>query len=178
MGASHSAPTPDVDDVQSLDQLPSARTATGEDFDFKSTRNKVTLVVNVASACGLTTKNYADFASLQDRFGDDLVILAFPCNQFLFQESGSSKSICAFAQKRGFKGTVFEKCKVNGKAASHVFRWLKRAQRVRRVQWNFGKFLVGRKGRVRGYFSPHTRPMEFEDAIKALLDEPVDADAS
>ena len=83
MGASHSAPTPDVDDVQSLDQLPSARTATGEDFDFKSTRNKVTLVVNVASACGLTTKNYADFASLQDRFGDDLVILAFPCNQFL-----------------------------------------------------------------------------------------------
>ena len=59
-----------------------------------------------------------------------------------------------------------------------MFRWLKRAQRVRRVQWNFGKFLVDRKGRVRGYFSPHTRPMEFEDAIKALLDEPVDADAS
>jgi len=172
MGAAHSAPTPEVDGVETLDQLPSARTATDEDYDFKSTHNKVTLIVNVASSCGLTTKNYEDFRALQDEFGEDLLILAFPCNQFLFQESRNTKSICAFAQKRGFKGTVFEKIKVNGTGTSHVFRWLKKQQNVKRVQWNFGKFLVDKSGRVRGYYTPHTRPMAFKDAIKSLLEEP------
>ena len=120
MGASHSVPTPDVDDVQSFDQLPSARTATGEDFDFKSTRDKVTLSRQRGERLRAHDEKLCGFRSLCRTIRRRSVILAFPCNQFLFQESGSSKSICAFAQKRGFKGTVFEK--VQGEREGGVAR--------------------------------------------------------
>lgn len=172
MGAFQSKrPSSVIDACDTFDQLPSEPLHDGTAFDFASTRGGVVLVVNVASYCGLTTKNYEDFKLLQDRFGDDLTILAFPCNGFMFQEPFGAKSACAFARKRGFKGMVFQKVKVNGSGASETFKWLKSRAGVRRIGWNFGKFLIDRDGKVRGYYSPQTRPRVFEGDVEALIGE-------
>ena len=171
MGARSSAPIVDIDDVTTLDALPSATTAEGDAYDFTSTSQRVTLIVNVASLCGLTSSNYADLVALQDVFGDDLLIHAHPCNQFLFQEPVGKKTVCENARRRGFRGVMFDKCRVNGAGASHVFRFLKREAGVKRIPWNFGKFLVDKSGKVRSFHPPHTRPKTLADEIRALVDE-------
>lgn len=171
MGARASAPIVEIDDVTTLDALPSATTATGDAYDFAQTRNRVVLIVNVASMCGLTSSNYADLVALQDAFGDDLLIHAHPCNQFLFQEPFGNKKVCEFARRRGFRGVVFDKCNVNGSATSHVFRFLKREAGVKRISWNFGKFLVDKSGKVRSFHTPHTRPKTLTEEIRALIEE-------
>ncbi|VDN95843.1 unnamed protein product [Brugia pahangi] len=49
-------------------------------------RNKVVLIVNVASQCGLTHSNYAQLKNLHDKYKEQgLAIAAFPCNQFASQ---------------------------------------------------------------------------------------------
>jgi len=172
MGAAASrASNIDVDACDTLTALPSATLSSGEPFDFANTRGKVVLIANVASYCGLTKENYADFVELEREFGEDLLILAFPCNQFLFQEPLGSAKACAFARRGGFRGEVFEKVRVNGSNTSHVFAWLKKKMGVKRINWNFGKFLIDRRGVVRAYHGPRTRPTKFRAEIQALLNE-------
>ena len=63
-----------------------------------------------------------------------LQILAFPCNQFLKQESGSAEEILAGARGRGFDGAgmhLMKKVKVNGPDADAVFLFLKQEARAR-----------------------------------------------
>jgi len=165
------ASRPDISDVDAFYNLPAALDTNGDAYDFSQTKGKVVLVVNVASLCGLTTVNYADLKSLQDEFGDDLLIMAFPCNAFLFQEPFGARKTCAFARKRGFTGVVMAKVSVNGCATSHVFKHLKRETNTRRIGWNFGKFLVGKDGKVRGFYTPHTRPVTMKEQITKLIAE-------
>ena len=60
-------------------------------FDFASLRGRPVLVVNVASACGLTAQNYAELSSLYEplKAKTQLEVLAFPCDQFMHQETGA-----------------------------------------------------------------------------------------
>ena len=56
------------------------------------------------------------------------VIVAFPCNQFGFQEPGSNEEIKAFAAARGFGDPpelLMDKVCVNGSEASPIFQYLK-----------------------------------------------------
>ncbi len=59
-------------------------------------KNKVLLIVNVASECGLTPQ-YKGLQELYEKYKDqNFEILAFPCNQFGAQESGTNEEIAAF----------------------------------------------------------------------------------
>jgi len=169
MGAG--ASQPDVQGVHAFYDLPPALDANDEEFDFSQTKGRVVLVANVASMCGLTSENYQDFKTLQDEFGDELLIIAFPCNAFLFQEPFGSKRTCEFARKQGFSGKVMAKIAVNGSSASHVFAYLKRETGTKRIGWNFGKFLIGRDGKPRGFYTPHTRPVTMKETIAKLIAE-------
>ena len=54
---------------------------------------RVSLVVNTASACGLTPQ-YEGLQKLQDKFSArGFTVVAFPCNQFGGQEPGSQEQI-------------------------------------------------------------------------------------
>ena len=84
-----------------------------------------------------------------------LEILAFPCNQFFKQESGSHKEIIEFVQKRfNPKFTLFEKIEVNGPNTHPIYRYLrkdselfnKKGNSSKFIPWNFSKFLVNSKG--------------------------------
>ena len=119
--------------------------------------------------------NYAEFKALLSKYSDKgLVIQAFPCNQFGFQEPGTNEEIKRFAESKGFlpEGLLMDKVKVNGSKASPVFEFLKvHSGDSSFISWNFAKFLVKKDGTVHGRYGPRTNPLSLESEIQALLDE-------
>jgi len=62
------------------------KTIHGEIISMSSFKNKVLLIVNVASKCGFTSQ-YEGLERLYEKYKNQgLVILGFPCNQFMNQE--------------------------------------------------------------------------------------------
>jgi glutathione peroxidase len=57
----------------------------GEEIDFAKYKGKNLLIVNVASKCGFTPQ-YADLERLHEEFGEQVVVLGFPANNFGSQE--------------------------------------------------------------------------------------------
>ncbi|KAL2603056.1 hypothetical protein R1flu_017186 [Riccia fluitans] len=147
----------------------------GEEVDLSIYKGKVLLIVNVASACGLTRDNYTELTSLYSDLRDKgLEILAFPCNQFGGQEPGSNEQIKEFACSR-FKAEfpIFDKVDVNGPNTAPVYQFLKAKKGGGflgdNIKWNFGKFLVDQEGNVVERYAPTTSPKSIEKDIKKLL---------
>ena len=137
-------------------------------------RGKVLLIVNVASKCGFTPQ-YAGLEELYQKYKDrGLVILGFPCNQFLQQESGTEAEIKSFCSlKYNVTFPMFAKIDVNGKNAHPLYAHLKSAARgflwSRSIKWNFTKFLVDRNGTVVRRYATMTKPPKLTTAIEKLL---------
>lgn len=64
---------------------------------------------------------------------------------------------------------VLGKIDVNGDKAAPVFDWLKKEMPglmgLKRVKWNFEKFLVDADGKVVGRWASTTKPQSLEGAI-------------
>ena len=88
-------------------------------------QDKVVMIVNVASECGLTPQ-YEQLQGLHEKYAKTgLAVLAFPCNQFGKQEPGSAEEIQTFCTKNyGVKFDMFEKVEVNGENASDLYKHL------------------------------------------------------
>ncbi|KAK7336729.1 hypothetical protein VNO77_17275 [Canavalia gladiata] len=148
--------------------------AKGRDVNLSAYKDKVILVVNVASKCGFTNSNYTQLTELYNRYKDKgLEILAFPCNQFLKQEPGTSQEAEEFACVR-YKAEypIFGKIRVNGPNAAPVYKFLKKMKSGflgSRIKWNFTKFLVDKEGHVIQRYGPTTPPLAIENDIKEAL---------
>jgi glutathione peroxidase len=151
------------------------KTIDGEETTLAPYRGRVLLVVNVASRCGFT----GQYAGLEEvyRFYKDrgLVVLGFPCNQFLAQEPDNEKEIKKFCSlKYEVTFPMFAKVDVNGKNAHPLYQHLKEAARgflwSRAIKWNFTKFLVNGRGEVVSRHGSSTTPAELEAAVAAQLD--------
>jgi glutathione peroxidase len=146
----------------------------GSPLQLSSFDGRVLLIVNTASKCGFTPQ-YAALEELYRAFhprGFD--VLAFPSNQFGKQEPGSPAEIGVFCERDyGVTFPVFAKVDVNGAAAHPLFRFLTGARRgflgMRRIQWNFTKFLIDRQGHVVARYAPSTDPAKLRDTIDLLL---------
>jgi len=116
-------------------------------------RGRVLLIVNVASKCSFTPQ-YAGLEALYREYKDrGLVVLGFPCNQFLRQEPGSEADVKQFCSRRyNVTFPMFAKVAVNGPNAHPLYRHLKEHRPgslgTGAVKWNFTKFLVDRDGNV------------------------------
>lgn len=149
-------------------------TLAGQLISLAAYRNQVILIVNVASLC-LFTPQYASLEQLYQKYRQQgLVILGFPCNQFLAQEPHSNttiKTFCATHYQISFP--LFDKIKVNGRQAHPLYIFLKKHKpgilRLKFISWNFTKFLVARNGKVYRRFSPHIAPAKLEKDIELLL---------
>ncbi|MDN3653122.1 glutathione peroxidase [Thalassotalea ponticola] len=136
--------------------------------------NKVLLFVNTASACGFTPQ-YAELEQLYQRFKDrGFAILAFPCNQFGQQETGSDKQIAEFCSTNfDISFDLFAKIEVNGRNASPLFNYLtdqaKGLLGSKKIKWNFTKFLVDRQGEVVKRYGSIVKPMSLAKDIEKLL---------
>ena len=136
-------------------------------------KGKVVLIVNTATRCGFTPQ-YDGLEKLFEKYQDQgFVILDFPCNQFLAQAPGTGEEIhSACVLRFGTKFPQFEKIKVNGKDAHPLFIYLTSQNedgKVKKVKWNFTKFLIGKDGSFLGRYEPTIKPEDIEkDIINAL----------
>ena len=144
----------------------------GEQVSFSDFADAACLVVNVASACGLTPQ----YAGLRALHHDDngVRVLAFPCNQFGGQEPGSAEEIRVFVTENfGVDFPMFAKIDVNGDNAAELYTWLKAEQpgdgETSDIAWNFEKFLVNAAGEVVQRFGPSVSPEEIAGQLGDLL---------
>ena len=146
----------------------------GKDAPLKNYQGKVMLIVNVASRCG-NTPQYTALEELHEKFkADGLAVLGFPCNDFGAQEPGTPdeiKTFCSTTYKVTFP--LYEKVVVKGEAKHPLYEELSgpKSPFPGDVKWNFGKFLIGRDGKILKRFEPKVKPdsPEVVDAIKAAL---------
>ncbi|WRP06645.1 glutathione peroxidase [Rossellomorea aquimaris] len=136
-------------------------------------QGKVMLIVNTASKCGFTPQ-FEELQGLYEEYKEEgLVVLGFPCDQFMNQEFDDQKEIMEFCQVNyGVSFPMFAKVDVKGKEAHPLFTFLTKEKKgvlLSNIKWNFTKFLVGKNGKVVDRYSPQTNPRKIEDDIKRLL---------
>jgi glutathione peroxidase len=152
----------------------SAKTLGGAEQPLAAYRDKVLLIVNVASECGFTPQ-YAGLEALQrEHAAAGFAVLGFPCNQFGGQEPGDAAQIQRFCESTyGVTFPLFAKVEVNGPNTHPLYVFLKASEPgllgTQGIKWNFTKFLVGRDGKVIKRYAPATAPSAIDpDIVKAL----------
>jgi glutathione peroxidase len=178
--------------MTSLYEIPVTR-IDGTKGSLEPFRGKVALLVNVASACGLTPQ-YEGLEKAYEAYRDrGFAVLGFPANEFGAQEPGSNEEIQSFCStKFGVQFPMFEKIVVKGPETHPLYQHLVAArpsaegaagmraklagygipvENETDVLWNFEKFLVSRTGEVVARFSPDVTPDDprLTSAIEAEL---------
>ena len=144
------------------------------DISLKKYENKIILIVNVASFCGLTYQ-YKGLENIYKKYKDEgFEIIGFPCNQFAFQEPGSNQEIKEFCDTNyGVTFEIMNKIKVNGPKADPLFKFLKKQRSgiagTPQIKWNFTKFLINRDGEVIKRFGPKIEAKYIESTIQKIL---------
>ncbi|MET0272661.1 MAG: glutathione peroxidase [Phenylobacterium sp.] len=127
-------------------------------------KDKVVLVVNTASACGLTPQ-YDGLEKLYSDYKDQgLVVLGVPCNPFMGQEPGTEAEIKDFCETRfGVDFPLTSKVEVKGEGAHPFYKWAEAELGEPAVPvWNFHKILIGKDGQAIRAFGPRTEPLDAE----------------
>lgn len=163
------APTPKENTMSLYDQK--TRSLDGSPVDLSSYRGKVTLVVNVASACGYTPQ-YAGLEKLHTELKDrGFAVLGFPSNDFGGQEPGTAEQIREFCTtKYSVDFPMFSKVQTKaGEGQSPIYATLGKGGSL--PNWNFCKYLVGKDGSVLRFFPSKVAPddKELRAAIEAAL---------
>lgn len=145
-----------------------------EEISMEQFKDKVLLIVNVASKCGFTPQ-YKELEEIYREYKDKgLEILGFPCNQFGFQEPGNNDEIYTFCSTTyNVSFPMFSKIDVNGANTHELYNYLKEKAPgilgTEGVKWNFTKFLVDKKGNVVKRYAPQDTPKKIADDIKKYL---------
>ncbi len=135
----------------------------GKSIQMSDYKGKYVLCVNVASKCGYTYQ-YEELQQLQDQYKENLVVIGFPCNQFLGQEPGTAEEIREFCTKNyGVQFPLSEKLDVKGTEQHPVYQWLTSKQlngvSDDEVKWNFHKYLISPDGTWLQAFSSKVKPL-------------------
>ena len=139
-------------------------------------KGKVTLLVNVASKCGLTPQ-YEQLEQLEEKYkGRGFDVIGIPCNQFGEQEPGSADEIATFCSTNyNVSFPITEKIEVNGDGRHDLYKALNQTADAEGhtgdIRWNFEKFLVNRDGNVIARFGPLVVPEapELVESIEKAL---------
>ena len=160
----------------------SANSTVAYDFKFNSIdggqiklsdyKDKVIVIVNVASRCGYTPQ-YEDLQSLYNEYKDkDLVVIGVPTNNFK-QEPGSNEQIKNFCETNfGITFPMTEKINVIGTNSHPFYKWAKDDFGIGAIpKWNFHKIIIGKNGKVVDTFASFTKPTsnKFIKAIEKLI---------
>lgn len=150
------------------------KTIDGEQRSLRDFEGKAVLVVNVASKCGLTPQ-YTDLEKLHEELAPrGFSVVGFPCNQFAGQEPGTDADVKQFCSTTyGVTFPLFSKIDVNGAARAPLYAWLTeqdaQPEGAGDIKWNFGKFVVGKDGKVVARFDPTVKPTAPE--VRAAIDK-------
>ena len=146
------------------------KTNDGTTLALSAFKGKKMLFVNTASECGFTSQ-YEALQNVHSKYGNDLVIIGFPANNFGGQEPGSNSDIKTFCSKNyGVSFLMANKTSVKGKDIDPLFKWLNNQENqsfVGDIMWNFEKYLIDENGHLIKRFRSSTRPDS--DKIISLL---------
>ncbi|MEJ7596008.1 MAG: glutathione peroxidase [Planctomycetaceae bacterium] len=144
----------------------------GKEVDLAEYKDKVLLIVNVASKCGKTPQ-YEPLQAMYEKYGEKgLVVIGVPCNQFGGQEPGTEKDIQKFCTDK-YKVTfpMMSKVDVNGEKQAPLYEFLKtHAESKDDVKWNFEKFVVSKEGKVVARFKTPVEP-DAEEVVSVIESE-------
>lgn len=149
------------------------KTVDGVEQPLSAFKGQVVLVVNTASKCGFTPQ-YAGLEELYEKYRDrGFVVLAFPANNFLWQEPGTDPEIKQFCtSKYHVTFPIFSKISVKGSDIAPLYRWLTTQEGFAgAITWNFNKFLIGPDGRIVARFGSRVDPVsaELTSKLKTIL---------
>ena len=144
----------------------------GSLINLNDYKNKVIVVVNVASRCGYTPQ-YENLQSLWSEYQNkNLVVIGVPTNNFR-QEPGSNKEIKDFCETNfGITFPMTEKISVIGSNSHPFYTWARKDFGIGAIpKWNFHKIIIGKNGRVAKTFSSITKPnsKKFIEVIENLI---------
>tara|TARA_B100002051_G_C16732991_1_gene639417 strand:- start:2243 stop:2800 length:558 start_codon:yes stop_codon:yes gene_type:complete len=145
----------------------------GSNLSLSEYKNKVIIVVNVASQCGFT-KQYEDMQKVWEKYQKDgIVMIGVPSNDFGNQEPGDNKEIKNFCEaKFGITFPMTEKVIVKGDNAHPFFKWAKNNHGKSAIpKWNFHKIVISKDGKVADTFASITKPTskKFINTIEKLI---------
>ena len=145
----------------------------GSSLSLSDYKDKVIIVVNVASQCGFT-KQYEDMQNIWEKYqSKGIVMLGIPSNDFGDQEPGSSKDIKNFCEaKFGITFPMTEKVSVKGEKAHPFYKWAKDNYGTSAIpKWNFHTIMIGKDGKIFDTFASITNPSSkrFIKAIEKAL---------
>ena len=128
------------------------KTLEGQDFDLSTLKGKKVMVVNTASKCGYTPQ-YEDLQILHEQYGQELVIIGFPANNFGNQEPGTAQEIRQFCTENyHVTFPMMEKISVKGDDIHPLYKWLTSKDQNgvldSDVKWNFQKYLIDENGNL------------------------------
>jgi glutathione peroxidase len=145
----------------------SAQLNGNKELSFESLKGKKVMIVNTASDCGYTNQ-YAELQKLYQHSKDELIIVAFPSNDFKEQEKGSDSEIAEFCQRNyGVSFPLAKKTIVRrGLNQNKVFAWLTDQKlngwNSQEPTWNFSKYIIDEEGNLTHYFDPAVSPLSPE----------------
>tara|TARA_Y200000002_G_scaffold284975_1_gene238971 strand:- start:9229 stop:9750 length:522 start_codon:yes stop_codon:yes gene_type:complete len=136
-------------------------TIDGKTMSLSSFKGKKMLLVNTASECGFTPQ-YQELQELHQNYGEQLVIIGFPANNFGGQEPGTNSDIKSFCQKNyGVTFLMSQKVSVKGENVDPLFKWLNNQENQSfkgNIMWNFEKYFIDEKGQLFKRFRSTTKP--------------------
>lgn len=151
----------------------SVKDINGQEVNLSQYKDKVLLIVNVASKCGFTPQ-YKGLEELFKEYKGEVMVLGFPCNQFGAQEPGNAdeiKNFCSLTYDVNFP--MFEKIEVNGANTAALYEFLKESKPgllgTKAIKWNFTKFLVNKQGEVVKRYAPTDTPEKLKKELVKYL---------
>lgn len=147
----------------------------GNKLELNEYKGKVILVVNTATKCGLSPQ-FKGLEELHQKYQNKgLIVLGFPCAQFLNQEPETNETLVeACSLNYGVTFQLTEKIEVNGSNEHPIYTFLKNEKGGflgSRIKWNFTKFLIDMEGNVIERYAPTTLPERIEEDIIKLLEK-------
>ena len=138
----------------------------GEELDFENFKGKSVLIVNTASDCGYTAQ-YDELEKLYQLNIENLVVIAFPANDFKEQEKGTDDEIASFCKLNyGVSFHIMKKTEVVGSHQNEIFKWLSNEQNNgwcnQQPVWNFSKYLINKNGMLTCFYGPSISPLSEE----------------
>ncbi len=151
----------------------SAKTPQGKEISMADYKGKAVLIVNTATKCGLAPQ-FEGLEALHENYKDKgLVVLGFPCDQFMGQEPETNETVEETCKvNHGVTFQLTEKIDVNGSNTHPVFKYLKDelgGLLGSKIKWNFTKFLIDKNGKPLKRFAPITKPEAIESEIQKVL---------
>ena len=144
-----------------------------EILDLSLYKGKVVMIVNTATACGLTPQ-FTALEKLYREYSDrGFVIIGFPSNSFN-QEPLEGERLIAYCDDH-FLVTfpLTRRIDVDGPYQSEIYTFLTSPQTnpsfPGAIRWNFEKFIIGRDEKVIARFAPDVEP--YDQSVISVIEE-------